>query len=78
MKEIIVYGSGCANCDKTEQIMKAAAEKLGIEANVRKETDYAKIAMAGVVRTPAVAIDGKLVHSGGVPDLEKAEAWLAG
>jgi len=76
MKEIIVYGSGCANCDKTAEIMQAAAEKLGIEAKVVKETDYAKIAQAGVVRTPAVAIDGKIVHAGGVPDAASAEALL--
>ncbi|RME13882.1 MAG: thioredoxin family protein [Alphaproteobacteria bacterium] len=78
MIEITVNGSGCANCEKTAQIMKAAAEKLGIEANVTKEMGYSKIAMAGVVRTPAVAIDGKFVHSGGVPDQAKAETWLAG
>ena len=58
-------------------MVKTAAEKLGLDVSVTKETDYAKIAMAGVISTPGIAIDGKLVHSGGLPDVAALEGWLS-
>ncbi len=76
MKEVIVYGPGCKRCDTTQQMVEEAAKKLGIDVNVVKETDYAKIAMAGVASTPGIAINGKLVHAGGLPDAGKLEGWL--
>ncbi len=76
MKNVIVYGPGCKRCDTTATMVEDAAKKLGIEVNVTKETDYAKIAMAGVASTPGIAIDGKLVHAGGLPDTGKLEEWL--
>lgn len=77
MKEVIVYGPGCKRCDTTAEMVKEAAQKLGMEVNIVKESDYAKIAMAGVASTPGIAINGKLVHAGGLPDPAKLEAWLA-
>lgn len=76
MTEVIVYGPGCKRCDTTMEMVEDAAKKLGIDVNVVKETDYAKIAMAGVASTPGITIDGKLVHAGGLPDPKKLEAWL--
>jgi len=76
MKEVIVYGPGCKRCDATEKMVSEAAAKLGIDVNITKETDYAKIAMAGVVSTPGIAIDGKLVHAGGLPVEQALEDWL--
>jgi len=77
MKQVIVYGPGCKRCDATEKMVRDAAAKLGIDVDVTKETDYAKIAMAGVVSTPGIAIDGKLVHAGGLPDAAALAGWLA-
>ena len=77
MKNVIVYGPGCKRCETTAAMVEEAAKKLGIEVNVTKETDYARIAMAGVASTPGIAIDGKLVHAGGLPDPAKLERWLA-
>lgn len=76
MKEVIVYGPGCKRCEATEKMVKDAAAKLGIDVNVTKETDYARIAQAGVVSTPGIAIDGKLVHAGGLPAEHTLEGWL--
>ncbi len=76
MKEVIVYGPGCKRCEATEKMVKDAAAKLGIDVNVTKETDYARIAQAGVVSTPGIAIDGKLVHAGGLPAEQALEGWL--
>ncbi len=78
MKDIKVYGPGCKRCETTEAMVKETAEKLGVDVSVEKVTDPRAIAMAGVMSTPGIAIDGKLVHSGGLPDGKKLEGWLAG
>jgi small redox-active disulfide protein 2 len=78
MKNVKVYGPGCKRCEATAEMVKAAAAKLGLEVEVEKVTDPKSIALAGVMSTPGVAIDGKLVHAGGLPDASKLEGWLAG
>jgi small redox-active disulfide protein 2 len=77
MKHVKVYGPGCKRCDAAEHMVRDAAAKLSVDIEVEKVTDYAQIAMAGVVSTPGIAIDGKLVHSGGLPDAAALETWLA-
>ncbi|WP_417239824.1 thioredoxin family protein [Celeribacter halophilus] len=76
MKTIKVYGPGCKRCAATEAMVKDAAAKLGIEVDVEKVTDAKSIAMAGVMSTPGLSVDGKLVHAGGLPDEAKLEGWL--
>ncbi|MBU2890159.1 MULTISPECIES: thioredoxin family protein [Celeribacter] len=78
MKTIKVYGPGCKRCAATEAMVKDAAAKLGIEVDVEKVTDAKSIAMAGVMSTPGLSVDGKLVHAGGLPDEAKLEGWLKG
>jgi small redox-active disulfide protein 2 len=77
MKTVKVFGPGCKRCEATEQMIREAAEKLGIQVNLEKITDPKSIAMAGVISTPGVTVDGKLVHSGGLPDVAKLERWLS-
>ena len=76
LKEIKVYGPGCKRCETTAQMVHDAADKLGLDVTIEKVTDPKDIAIAGVLSTPGIAIDGKLVHSGGLPDASKLEAWL--
>ncbi|PLW76867.1 thioredoxin family protein [Cohaesibacter celericrescens] len=76
MKHIKIYGPGCKRCEATAQMVRDAAAKLDLEANVEKVTDPKEIAMAGVMSTPGISIDGKLVHAGGLPDETKLETWL--
>jgi len=76
MKTVKVYGPGCKRCDTTETMVRDAATKLGIEVTIEKVTDAKSIAMAGVMSTPGVAVDGQLVHAGGLPDAAKLEQWL--
>jgi small redox-active disulfide protein 2 len=76
MKQVKVFGPGCARCQQTADMVKAEAAKLGIEIEIEKVTDYAEIAKAGVASTPGVMIDGKLVHAGGLPKAEAIEGWL--
>ncbi|PIV72923.1 MAG: thioredoxin family protein [Rhodobacteraceae bacterium CG17_big_fil_post_rev_8_21_14_2_50_65_11] len=76
MKTVKVYGPGCARCEATEKMMKEAASKLGVEVEVEKVTDAKSIAMAGVMSTPGLSVDGKLVHAGGLPDAGKRDGGL--
>jgi len=76
MKTVKVYGSGCKRCETTETMIKDAASRLGVEVAVEKVTDAKSIAMAGVMSTPGISVDGKLVHAGGLPDTAKLDGWL--
>jgi len=78
MKTVKVYGPGCKRCEATEAMVKEAAEKLGVEVTVEKVTDAKSIAMAGVMSTPGISVDGKMVHAGGLPDAAKLQDWLRG
>jgi small redox-active disulfide protein 2 len=78
MKHVKVYGPGCARCATTEQMVKDAAAKVGVAVTVEKVTDPRAIAMAGVMSTPGVMVDGKLLHAGGLPDAARLEGWLRG
>lgn len=76
MKTVKVYGPGCKRCETTEAMVKDAAAKLGVDVEVEKVTDPKTIAMAGVMSTPGISIDGKLVHAGGLPKEDALEKWL--
>lgn len=77
MKTVKVYGPGCKRCETTEAMVREAAARLGLEVAVEKVTDPRSIAMAGVMSTPGIAVDGKLVHAGGLPDAARLDGWLA-
>jgi len=62
--KITVYGPGCAKCSQLEAATREAVKQLGLEAEVVKVADVAQIAKAGVLMTPALAIDGKVVLKG--------------
>lgn len=76
MKTVKVFGPGCKRCDTAETMLRAAASKLGIDVEIEKVTDPKSMAMAGVMSTPGITVDGKLVHAGGLPDSAKLEQWL--
>ena len=70
---IDVYGPGCANCRRLEQQTREALANIGMEADVTKVEDVVAIAEAGVMRTPALRIDGTLVLQGRVPGVTELE-----
>ncbi len=76
MLTIKVYGPGCANCRKVEEIANAALAKAGVAGTVVKVKDVGEIVDAGVLKTPGLSIDGKLVCSGRIPALESVEGWI--
>lgn len=76
MKHFKVLGSGCRNCETTATLIKTAAEQAGIEIELEKVTDVAQIMSYGVMSTPGVVIDDKVVHAGGVPQPDTVRKWL--
>ena len=75
--DIKVLGTGCANCKRTIQLIEQVARAKGVPVTLGKVEDIRDIMGYGVMSTPGVVIDGKLVHTGGVPGREKIEQWLA-
>jgi small redox-active disulfide protein 2 len=73
-----VLGSGCANCKTLEARTTEALTALGIEAEIEKVTDYADIASWGVMSTPALVVDDRVVLTGRVPLLDELAALLEG
>jgi small redox-active disulfide protein 2 len=76
MKNVKVLGPGCARCQTAAEMVKAEADKAGIAITLEKVTDYAAIASYGIVSTPGIVIDGKVVHAGGLPKTEDVAKWL--
>jgi small redox-active disulfide protein 2 len=77
MKTIKVLGSGCRNCDTTANLIKIAADQAGIEIVLEKVTDLSEIMRYGVMSTPGVVVDEKLVHAGGLPSPDQVRSWVA-
>ena len=77
MKAIKVLGTGCANCRATTQRVEQVAKALGVAVTLEKVEAIQDIMSYGILATPGVAIDGKVVHSGGVPSREKIAGWFA-
>jgi small redox-active disulfide protein 2 len=77
MLNIKILGSGCANCHRVEQTAKAAAEELGIEATFQEVTQMQDIMKYGIMATPGLVIDEKVVCSGRVPSKAEVTSWLA-
>lgn len=76
MKEVKVLGTGCANCKATVQRVEQVASELGVPITLQKVEAIQDIMAYGILATPGVVIDGKVVHSGGVPAREKIVSWF--
>lgn len=76
MKNIKVLGSGCANCKTTMKLIEDVAKGKGVEIQLEKVEDMQEIVGYGVMATPGVVVDGKVVHAGGVPGRDKIAGWL--
>ena len=67
MHKIQILGTGCAKCVNLTNAAVAAAEELGIDYELEKVTDFLRFADFGVMVTPALVVDGKVVATGKVP-----------
>ena len=76
--KVEVFGAGCSRCHQTHQTFINAAAELGIAADITYITDVNALAERGIVRTPAVYVDGKPVLLGRVPSPREAKDILQG
>lgn len=76
MKDIKVLGTGCANCKATVKLVEEIAKSKGAEIALEKVEDIQKIMSYNIMSTPAVVIDGQVVHAGGIPTRSKVEGWF--
>jgi small redox-active disulfide protein 2 len=77
MKLIQVLGTGCPKCRKLEEQTRQAARELGLECEILKVTDIDAILRMGVMTTPGLAVDGRMVLSGKVPSVDELKKLLA-
>ena len=76
MLNVKVLGSGCANCKTTAALIEQIAAELNVPIEIEKVEDYPTIAQYGVMATPGVVIEGKVVHAGGIPKRDAVQLWL--
>lgn len=76
--KIEVLGMGCAKCAKLEENARAAVAALGLEATVEHVKDMDRILDYGVLITPGLVVDGKVVASGRVPSREDIQKLIQG
>ena len=76
MKNVKVLGTGCANCRNTIKLIEEVAAERKVAVNITKIEDLPEIMKYGVMSTPGVVVDGKVVHAGGIPDRTKISGWL--
>jgi small redox-active disulfide protein 2 len=75
--QIKVLGGGCENCHNLEKNARAAAEQLGVEATFELTGDRTEYARYGLLYTPGLVVNGKLVSAGRVPDVAEVVSLLA-
>ena len=76
MLEIKVLGPGCANCKRLEQMARSEVANLGLEADIAKVTDYGEIMAYGVMSTPGLVINERVVSYGRIPSNQEVIDWL--
>jgi small redox-active disulfide protein 2 len=77
MLSIKVLGPGCNNCHMVEETARAAVAALGVEAQFEKVTDRDQFAKYGLLFTPGLVINDKLVAAGRIPQENEVMTWVA-
>ncbi len=76
MYKIEILGTGCAKCNKLEELSKQAAEEMGISYEINKVNDINRIMEYGVMITPALVVNGVVKSSGKLPSLEEIKKLI--
>lgn len=76
VSSVKVLGVGCANCKATVKLIQDVAAAKGTLVTVEKVEEMKDIMTYGILSTPGVVIDGKVVHAGGIPARAKVESWF--
>jgi small redox-active disulfide protein 2 len=71
-----ILGSGCSNCKRLEALTREAATQSGLSPTFEKVTGIPDIMAYGVMHTPALVIDERVVASGRVPSQDELKGWL--
>ena len=74
---IKVLGPGCNNCHLVEENAKAAVAQLGLEAEIEHVTDRTEYPKYGLLFTPGLVINNKLVSGGRIPSAAEVTTWLS-
>ncbi|WP_300452610.1 thioredoxin family protein [Accumulibacter sp.] len=74
--QIKILGSGCAKCQRLEQLARQAAAELGVEAEFDHVRDMDKIMAYPIMTTPALVIDGEVKVAGRIPSRDEIAGWL--
>lgn len=74
--EIKILGTGCPKCKNLEKMTREAVSNLNIDARIHKEEDIMKIMEYGVMRTPGLVINDKVVVSGRVPSANEINQFI--
>ncbi|MFA5974282.1 MAG: thioredoxin family protein [Lentimicrobiaceae bacterium] len=74
--EIKILGTGCSNCKNLEKATREAVAELNLDATVVKEEDIVKIMSYGIMRTPALVLDEKVLFYGRVPSVKEIKEML--
>jgi small redox-active disulfide protein 2 len=74
--EIKILGTGCPKCKTLEKVTRDAVIELGVEATIVKEEDIVNIMNYGIMHTPGLVINGKVVLSGQVPTVNQVKEIL--
>ena len=76
--KIEILGTGCARCEKLEELVRQVVKETGVEAEVVKEKDIKKIMAYGVMSTPGLVIDGKVKSAGKMPTADDIKKMIGG
>ena len=76
MKKIEVLGPGCPRCQQLLADVEAVAAEANVEIEVEKVAEPMEIAKRGVLMTPGLVVDGKVVSTGRIPAKEEIGGWL--
>lgn len=74
---IKILGPGCRNCEALERETRAALDQLGVQASIEKVTAYPEIAAYGVMSTPGLVVDEKVLVYGRVPKRDEIAQLLS-
>ena len=76
MNVIKVYGSGCANCKRLEAMCTEVIRENNFDASVEKVSDIQEIMKTGILSTPGLEINGKMISSGKLPTKSTLIHWI--
>lgn len=74
--KIVVYGTGCGNCQALENNARKAVEESGVDAEIIKVKEMDKIFEAGITGTPGLGIDGEIKSMGRIPSSDEIKKWI--